>query len=277
MAQRWETLEACETAVRTTGRLRFATENLQLVKVAEGELIRVNQPTRPEYVDWRYGPRLFSLGARRGFLSRILGGLPTAPLEGYDPYGGVLGRMPDPGWFASPFLETASPLTYLFSQVPLAPRCPSCSRPLALKPWHFQDLSFLSRSGLMSILATCGFCGEEIHVPLSQARPALRLGLNIVVPPPLLRRSARTGIEELEALGGAEALLDHLSAGGHTLGQMAVGTRAGLLIALDEMAEGEALEAEWRKAEELAAISDGELTVVPGFLEFRRKILGPDQ
>ena len=57
---------------------------------------------------------------------------------------------------------------------------------------------------------------------------------------------------------------------------MATGTRAGLLIALDELAEADALEAEWRNAEELAAISDGELTSVPGFQEFRQKVLGTD-
>ena len=40
------------------------------------------------------------------------------------------------------------------------------------------------------------------------------------------------------------------------------------------MAEAEALEAEWREAEELGAIMDGELTPVPGFEAFRRELRG---
>jgi hypothetical protein len=54
-------------------------------------------------------------------------------------------------------------------------------------------------------------------------------------------------------------------------------SRAGLLIALDEAAEIEALEAEWQMAEELAAISDGELSEVPGFDAFRREVLGDSE
>jgi hypothetical protein len=49
--------------------------------------------------------------------------------------------------------------------------------------------------------------------------------------------------------------------------------RGALLIALDERAEAEALEAEWREAEEMAAIIDGELSQVPGFDAFRKEIL----
>jgi hypothetical protein len=277
MEQRWETLEACEAAVQTKGRLRLATEHLQLLEVEEGELIRVSRAPRPEFVDWRYGPRLSSGGAKPGFWEKALARLPAAPLEGYDPYGGILGRTPDPGWFASPFLASASPLTYLFSQVPLAPKCPNCARPLALRPWSFQDLRFLSRGGRVEVLAQCGFCSENVPLSLSDARPALRLGLSIVVPPPLLRRAAEAGLEELDGRGGPQGFLDDLSRAASPLGHLETRTRAGLIIALDELAEGEALEAEWSTAEELAAISDGELTRVPGFREFRRRVLGTDR
>lgn len=129
----------------------------------------------------------------------------------------------------------------------------------------------------MEVLAQCGFCGEDIHVPLTEARPALRLGLSIVVPPPLLRRAAEAGLEELDGRGGPAGFLDDLCRAASPLGHLETRTRAGLIIALDELAEGEALESEWRTAEELAAISDGELTRVPGFREFRRRILGTDR
>ena len=43
------------------------------------------------------------------------------------------------------------------------------------------------------------------------------------------------------------------------------------------MAETEALEAEWKEAEELASMMDGELTEVPGFEAFRRDVLDQDE
>jgi hypothetical protein len=52
---------------------------------------------------------------------------------------------------------------------------------------------------------------------------------------------------------------------------------AGLIISLDELAEMEALESEWKGAEEMAAIMDGELTEIPGFDEFRQEILDQDE
>ena len=58
------------------------------------------------------------------------------------------------------------------------------------------------------------------------------------------------------------------------MGEMEEGERVALKIALDEEAEIEALEDEWRNAEEIAAIMDGELTEVPGFEEFRQRVLG---
>ena len=44
--------------------------------------------------------------------------------------------------------------------------------------------------------------------------------------------------------------------------------RTGLIMSLDDLAELDALEAEWRTAEEMAAIMDGELTRVDGFDAF---------
>ena len=71
-------------------------------------------------------------------------------------------------------------------------------------------------------------------------------------------------------------MVESLSRDRFTLGEMNPLIRVGLLVSLDELADTEALEAEWRRAEEVAAIMDGELSHVPGFEEFRRGILEPD-
>jgi hypothetical protein len=97
--------------------------------------------------------------------------------------------------------------------------------------------------------------------------------LSVVTPPSSLRTLSPEAARELDAVGGGQALLRSLSDSGVTLGELGSLLRTGLIISLDEMAEAEALEAEWREAEELASIMDGELTQVPGFLRFRREIL----
>lgn len=273
LEDRWETLEACERAVRDRGVERLRTPHLSLIDVRDGELIRVGEPEREEFVDWRYGPRLFSSQIQRGFLSRILSRLPPPPPAGYDPYKRVFAMEDETPWFASPFLEAASSLRYLFSQIPLAPTCPSCSRPFGLKPWDFQTLRILADTQGARLLAPCGFCGDEVALDLRDARPTLRLALGLVTAPTVLRGVALPAALELDRFGGAPGFLTQLSKDGLSLGQMTLDARAGLLIALDEGAEAEALEAEWRVAEEVAAISDGELSPIPGFEAFRREIL----
>lgn len=273
MESRWETLEACEAAVQDEGRTRLSTAHLSLVEVGEGALIRVGHPPRQELVDWRYGPRLGETVRSSGFWGRLFARLPSPPVGGYDPYKGFEGAMESAPWFASPFMEQASPLTYLFSQVPLAPICPGCQGPLALNPWDFQRIEFLTLDRLPGILVTCAICRTEVTSDLAGARPALRLGLSLVTPQDSLRTIASDVAEGLDALGGPLGFLDSLSSSRFLLGDLDLLGRAGLIISLDEMAEMEALEAEWRDAEEMASIMDGELSDIPGFESFRRKIL----
>ncbi|MGW8267100.1 MAG: hypothetical protein ACWGSQ_12090 [Longimicrobiales bacterium] len=277
LEDRWETLEACERAVRDEGRIRVRTENLSLVEVDEGGLIRIGSPPRSEFVDWRYGPRLPAPPPRGGlwarFLTRFLARLPEPPPEGYDPYRGIFGVVDQTPWLASPFLGVASSLTYLFSQLPLAPGCPSCARPLALRPWDFQRIRLLTERPGPALLAQCALCGAEVVVPIREARPVLRLGLGLVTPSDILQAVSAEAASVLDRAGDPERFIANLASDLPTLGELANETRAGLLIALDEGAEAEALESEWREAEELAAIVDGELTEIPGFEDFRREIL----
>ena len=276
MDSRWETLEACEEAVRRTGKSILSTPHLSLISVGDGELIRVGRPGRPEFVGWRYGPTLVEARPSPGFWARLLSRLPAPPVGGYDPYKGFEGAVRSQPWLASPFLEKASVLTYLFSQVPLAKDCPSCRRPLALNPWDFQAIAFLPSHGLPELLASCALCRTEVPISLSEARPTLRMGLGLVTPRDSVEKVAEQAARELDGLGGATSFLNTLASGRLVLGDLDLPRRAGLIISLDEMAEVAALEAEWRLAEELAAIMDSELTRVPGFENFRKQIMDGD-
>ena len=58
LEERWEAIETCERIYRDTRR-RLSTENIGLARVPEGtDLVRIGKPLRPEFAAWRYGPGL---------------------------------------------------------------------------------------------------------------------------------------------------------------------------------------------------------------------------
>lgn len=55
---RWEAVEACERIFSNT-RVRVSTENIGLATLSEGlDLVRVGKPLLPEFAAWRYGARI---------------------------------------------------------------------------------------------------------------------------------------------------------------------------------------------------------------------------
>ncbi len=275
---RWEVLEAWESAVQERGRRILETDHLALVRVAEGEVVRVDRPPRIEWGGWRYGDRLPAAPRRTGFLRRVLAALPPPPLGGYDPYalrgmGGVGGDPLPEKWLASPFFESASALTLAFTAVPFARSCPSCGAPMPLEPWAFQGIRFRESEGMGSIEAPCGACGDLVLLSRQAARPALRLGLSLLDSGVAARRLGESAGAALDQVGGGARFMDGLGKLGMPLGELERSARIALGMALDEEAEADALETEWREAEEIASIMDGELTRVPGFQAFRARVL----
>jgi hypothetical protein len=56
--ERWEAIEDCERAFRGT-LVRVSTDNIGLARLGDGtELIRIGAPLRPEFAAWRYGRNL---------------------------------------------------------------------------------------------------------------------------------------------------------------------------------------------------------------------------
>jgi hypothetical protein len=273
---RWEVLESCERTVQDRGKIRLASDHLALVTAGEGELVRVGAPPRVEMAGWRYGDRLPMPGLAgrplRRLLSSLFSRLPEPPVGGYNPYHSREAALPPPEWIGSAFLQFATPLTFAFTQVPFARRCPACGKIMPLEPWAFSSVTFVS-SSVGQVAARCGSCGESVVLPLLEARAAIRFGLALVTRPGEIRSQAEGGASILEEQGGPLGLIRTFAGQGQTLGSLPVNARTGLIIGLDELAELEALELEWREAEEIAAIMDDELTLVPGFEEFRRRVL----
>jgi hypothetical protein len=70
--ERWEAIEECEKQYRGTF-TRSSTDQIGLARVKEGtDLIRIGQPLRPEFAAWRYG-RHFEKRRRRAQIASVLG------------------------------------------------------------------------------------------------------------------------------------------------------------------------------------------------------------
>jgi len=276
LEDRWETLEVCERLAREEGRVLLEGEHLSLLAVGDAQLVRVGETLRLEFSDWRYSRRLDEHPIRRpGLIERLFSSLPERSAGGVSFHG--VPQFPSTEWILSPFQEHADLLTRLFVSIPLAERCPACRGPLALDPSSFGGLRLTTERSGPAVVATCALCGTTSSVALDDARAALRIALAVVSrknrEPDEITEAARL----LDRAGGPEAFMDRLARADLTLGTVEVPERIALSIGLDEEAEAEALEAEWKEAEEVAAIMDGELTEVPGFEEFRRRVLGEDQ
>jgi hypothetical protein len=144
-------------------------------------------------------------------------------------------------------------------------------------PWHFQDVQLLTVGGNLGVLTSCGLCNQEVTLDLQAVRPALRLALGLVTPGGSIQRIATDVAQGLDEEGGAQGFLTSLAGPMASLGNLTTFERSSLIISLDEVAEMEALEAEWREAEEMASIMDGELSDVPGFEVFKAKLSDTDE
>lgn len=72
--ERWEAIEAASKLYRDT-KLRVATEHVGLARLRDGtELIRIGAPLRPEFAAWRYGERFTTRWRRYTALSMAFGG-----------------------------------------------------------------------------------------------------------------------------------------------------------------------------------------------------------
>ncbi len=285
LEDRWEVLEQCERLTADHGELLVATPHLALYWIGGvhvgGQLIRVGEPPRLDYADWRYSARLdeFPIQRRRGWIERLLA-LPERPVANL---GDRIGsQYQSPGerlptlWVGRPFIEHGALLTGLFMDVPLAALCPSCGGPFAIEPQSFGDTRLLLAAGAPMVAATCGLCAREGSVPLGEARPTLRAAIAIVERGRRQPEQVQAAVRPIDGCGGAPAFVHQLARRALDVGSMHENERLALWLSLDEQAEAEALEAEWRRAEELESIFDQDVSEVKGFDEFRARVLGEE-
>lgn len=285
---RWEAIEEGEKRFRDT-RLRVSTDQIGLARMRDGtELIRIGEPQRPEFAAWRYGDR-FGMRWRRAML---WGGAGVVAIGGWL----VLGKA----WLGASFIGAwqlprmaAGMVNDLYYWRLVAGRFVDEQGPLYVNA-AFADLSMLvtvpehERGWGIQVPAVRAphpagrfapgppILGDHrVTLTGANADEAARLFLPRINSTGGRKQTVRESVSLLEQMGSLDALCSKFAAplrgeGSWRLkGMSAQPTeyRLAMEMAAHEEAEQRALqgelatlEAQWKEAEEIAAIAD-ELTL----------------
>ena len=269
--ERWEAIESCERLYQDT-RTRLATDNIGLARVADGtDLVRIGQPQRPEFAAWRYGDHLVKQYRRRlktGLLFGNMISLPFATIAAStDSIAGIVGAT----------LLLVGPPHFVVLYLSRQPEGPFTDR-----YGHSRTFTRLNVLRTRLLRTTDGWCLQIPHsngaceINGSSARRAAAMILARINARGAKAPVVQDAVREVQDAGTTDRyfarVAEHLDVterhfmGGRYRGLL---TRAPapMAIALEMLTnedqerrvlEGELheLEAMWREAEEIAAISD---------------------
>src|SRR5947199_356815 len=140
---------------------------------------------------------------------------------------------------------------------------------VALIRWRGYDLVRVGKPRRLE-LATWRY-GERLPAR-RHAQLALRRGLTYLNLARGGRQRAEDAARLVEAAGGPHRLIHDVARRDLTLRSLAPDRRLALEMAVDERAEVEELERQWKEAEEIAEIADGMLSSDPGIDEELRRL-----
>jgi hypothetical protein len=141
------------------------------------------------------------------------------------------------------------------------PICAHCGSLMQLRARHVQHARVVpDRHADMAVLLSCPNCKQEgAQVTGTDALQVLRQGLTFLNLRRGGRRRAEDAAREVDQLGGADRLVRDIAHRELTLRSLRPERGLALEMAIDERAEVEELERQWREAEEIADIADGTL------------------
>jgi hypothetical protein len=307
LEERWEALESLERISRDT-RARYSTGEISLVRHPDGlDLVRIGRPQLPEYAAWRYGTELVRRRRRHLLVGATVGVGGGAVLIGGVTAGLVVGstwlafNTVNFGLgFYRTVIRTQARVELPHGGTALLKERHAQAAALAEEEgrWQlrFPYVDAETITGLRGLRNVAGSARlEDDPVAVLEGQDAARAAGKIL---PALNKAGGSGkvireatrfIEETATVDGAfqRALATRSSAWRDAMARMSSPAKAlyrlpgpvrlGLEMAAHEETErraleGElaALEAEWRAAEEIAAIADDLL--IPG--RIRRRIQG---
>jgi len=145
------------------------------------------------------------------------------------------------------------------------PICERCGSVLQVRAKHVAYARVVSQAHAdVALIVSCPACRTEGAMLVGRdAQTALRQGLTYLA----IARAGRQRVEDaarlVEGAGGPDQLIRDVARRELTLRSLAPERRLALEMAVDERAELDELERQWKEAEEIAEIADGTLSSDP--------------
>ena len=271
-------LERIETVARAAreAKLLAATEQVALLRWQVYDLVRVGKPPRIELAPWRYGERLKARQQERlKYVIPLTVAAVGLGIAANVAAGGSLGVFV---WNLHRLGEGLYITVVGNRKVNLAepPICPSCGTLLELRAKHVQHARVVPDAHAdIAVIVSCPRCRQEAaQLTGSDAHAVLRQGLSYLNARRAGRRRAEEAAQVVDHAGGPDRLIRDVARRELTLRSLRPERRLALEMAVDEQAEVQELEREWRDAEELADIADGTLSSNAEIEEELRRLKG---
>ena len=244
------------------GRIAASTEQVALIRWERYDFVRVGKPPRVELATWRYGERLRNRQRER---MKVVVPLTVAAIGL-----GIAANVAAGGGFGVIVWNVHRLVDGIYNgmvgrrRVALteAPICASCGSVMDLRAKHVQHARVVpDRHAEMAVVLSCPRCRHEAaQLTGTDAVQALRQGLTFLNLKRGGRRRAEDAAREVDRVGGPDRLVRDIAQRELTLGSLRPERGLALEMAVDERAEVEELERQWKDAEEIADIADGTLS-----------------
>ncbi len=273
-------LERIESVARAAsqGRIAASTDQIALIRWERYDFVRVGKPPRVELATWRYGERLRNRQRERmkvvvpltigaiglGIAANVVAG------GGFGVVVWNIHRVAD--WM---YLRLVGGRKVSLIESPI---CAHCGTLMQLRARHVQHARVVPDTHAdMAVVLSCPQCRHEgAQLAGTDAVQVLRQGLTYLNLKRGGRRKAEDAAREVDQVGGADGLVRDIAQRELTLRSLRPERGLALEMAVDERAEVEELERQWREAEEIAHIADGTLTTSAEIEEKLRRFKNRD-
>ena len=257
---RLERIEAVARAA-SQGRIAASTQQVALIRWKRYDLVRVGKPPRVELATWRYGERLRNRQRER---MKVVVPLTVAAIGL-----GIAANVAAGGGFGVVVwnVHRLADRFYVWLvggrkvQLVEPPICAHCGTLMQLRARHVQYARIVpDRHAEMAVVLSCPKCRQEgAQLTGTDAIQVLRQGLTYMNLDKGGRRRAEDAAREVDQVGGADQLVRDIARRELPLRSLRAERGLALEMAVDERAEVEELERQWKEAEEIADIADGTL------------------
>jgi len=271
---RLERIDAVARAARDGGRVVAATDQVALIRWQRYDLVRVGKPLRVELSTWRYGERLRTRQRERmkvvvpltvaavglGIAANVVAG------GGLGVFVWNLHRLVD-----QVYIGIVGNRKVSLTEPPI---CANCGNLMQLRARHVQHARVVPDAHAeVAVVLSCPKCRREgAQLTGVDAVQVLRQGLTYLNVTRSGRRRAEDAARVVDQVGGPDRLLHDVARRELTLRSLRPERRLALEMAVDERAEVEELERQWREAEEIAEIADGTLSTSEQLEEELRRL-----